>query len=146
MSVLDDPAARGADAPFTTAQGDRNVYYVFGEYCGPGYKQGSSDVNIVLGALELGKISADNLLINLVGIADRLGKGDLIVHDKLSAFGNHCNHMVSAETDMMVKEYIGDHYGPVRFEIGTNGSGAALQQYNIANHAPGLLSGAIQNE
>src|SRR3546814_7024415 len=57
----------------------------------------SSDVNIVLGALELGKISADNLLINLVGIADRLGKGDLIVHDTLSAFGNHCHPMVSAE-------------------------------------------------
>src|SRR3546814_2994551 len=90
-SVLDDPAARGADAPFTPAQWDRNVYYVFGESCGPGYQQGSSDVNIVLGALELDKISADNLLINLVGIADRLGKGDLIVHDTLSAFGNHYN-------------------------------------------------------
>src|SRR3546814_1663255 len=46
-------------------------------------------------------------------------------------------------TAMMVKEYIGDHYGPVRFAIGTNGSGAALQQYNIANNAPGLLSGAM---
>src|SRR3546814_2674520 len=82
-------------------------------------------------------------MINLAGIADRLGKGDLIVHDTLSAFGNHCNPMVSAETAMMVKEYIGDHYGPVRFAIGTNGSGAALQQYNIANNAPGLLSGAM---
>src|SRR3546814_1391021 len=95
-----------------------DLYFVFGESCGPGFQQGSSDVNIVLGALELGKISADNLLINLVGIADRLGKGDLIVHDTLSAFGNHCNPMVSAETAMMVKEYIGDHYGPVRFAIG----------------------------
>lgn len=143
MSVLDDPAARGADAPFTPAQWDQTVYYVFGESCGPGYQQGSSDVNLVLGALELTKISADNLLINLVGIADRLGKGDLVVHNTLSAYGNHCNPMVSAETAMMVKEYIGDHYGPVRFTIGTNGSGAALQQYNIANNAPGLLSGAM---
>src|SRR3546814_21047031 len=82
-------------------------------------------------------------MINLAGIADRFGKGDLFVHDTLSAFGNHCNPMVSAETAMMVKEYIGDHYGPVRFAIGTNGSGAALQQYNIANNAPGLLSGAL---
>lgn len=143
MAVLDDPAARGADAPFTPAQWDRTVYYVFGESCGPGYQQGRSDVNLVLGALELTKISADNLLINLVGIADRLGKGDLVVHDTLSAFGNHCNPLVSAETAMMVKEYIGDHYGPVRFVIGTNGSGAALQQYNIANSDPGLLSGAM---
>src|SRR3546814_4836782 len=51
--------------------------------------------------------------------------------------------MSSAETAMMVKEYIGDHYGPVRFAIGTNGSGAALQQYNIANNAPALLRGAM---
>lgn len=143
MAVLDDPAARGADAPFTPAQWDQTVYYVFGESCGPGYQQGTSTVNFVLGALELSTISADNLLINLVGIADRLGKGDLIVHDTLSAYGNHCNPMVSAETAMMVKEYIGDHYGPVRFTIGTNGSGAALQQYNIANSDPGLLSGAM---
>ncbi len=143
MSVLDDPAARGADAPFEATLWDRSVYYVFGESCGVGYQQGKSDPNIVLGALELAEFSADNLLVNLVGIADRLGKGDLIVHNTLSAYGNHCNPMISMETTMLTKEYITDHYGPVRFMIGTNGSGAALQQYNAANSAPGLISGAM---
>jgi hypothetical protein len=143
MSVLDDPAARGPDAPFEPALWNRHVYYVFGESCGVGYQQGVSDPNIVLGALELAEFSADNLLVNLVGIADRLGKGDLVVHNTLSAFGNHCNPMISAETTMLTKEHIIERYGPVRFVIGTNGSGAALQQYNAANNAPGLISAAM---
>lgn len=143
MAVLDDPAARGANAPFTAGLWNRHVYYVFGESCGVGYQQGRSDPNIVLGALDLAEFSADNLLVNLVGIADRLGKGDLVVHNTLSAFGNHCNPMISAETTMMTKEHIIERYGPVRFVIGTNGSGAALQQYNAANNAPGLISAAM---
>src|SRR3546814_10434534 len=80
-----------------------DLYFVFGESCGPGFQQGSSDVNIVLGALELGKISADNLLINLVGIADRLGKGDLIVHDTLSAFGNHRSEEHTSELQSLMR-------------------------------------------
>lgn len=143
IAVLDDPAARGAAAPFKADLWNRSVYYVYGESCGPGYHQGRTDPNIVLGALDLAEFSADNLLVNLVGIADRLGKGDIVVHNTLSAFGNHCNPMISAETSMMMKEHINEQYGLVRFMIGTNGSGAALQQYNAANNAPGLLSGAM---
>lgn len=143
IAVLDDPAARGPDAPFEAKLWNHSVYYVYGESCGPGYHQGKSDTNIVLGALNLAEFSADNLLVNLVGIADRLGKGDVVVHNTLSAFGNHCNPMISAETSMMMKEHINEQYGLVRFMIGTNGSGAALQQYNAANNAPGLLSGAM---
>lgn len=143
LSVLDDPHARGPEAPFEPALWDGHVYYVFGESCGVGYHQGSSDTNLVLGALALTEFSADNLLVNLVGIADRLGKGDMVIHNTLSAFGNHCNPLISAETAMLMKEHITEQYGPVRFMIGTNGSGAALQQYNLANNAPGVLSGAM---
>lgn len=143
LAVLDDPHARGPEAPFEAALWDGHVYYVFGESCGVGYQQGRSDPNLVLGALALTEISADNLLINLVGIADRLGKGDLVIHNTLSAFGNHCNPLISAETAMLMKEHITEKYGPVRFMIGTNGSGAALQQYNLANNLPGVLSGAM---
>jgi hypothetical protein len=143
LAVLDDPHARGPEAPFEAGLWDGHVYYVFGESCGVGYQQGKSDPNLVLGALALTEISADNLLINLVGIADRLGKGDLVIHNTLSAFGNHCNPLISAETAMLMKEHITEKYGPVRFMIGTNGSGAALQQYNLANNLPGVLSGAM---
>ena len=143
ISVLDDPAARGPAAPFDPVNWNHRIYYVYGESCGSGFQQGRNDPSFVLGALALAEISADRLLINLVGIGDRLGKGDVIVHNTLSAFGVHCNPIISIETTMLMKEYIGDHYGEVQYVVGTNGSGAALQQYNAANNAPGLLSAAM---
>jgi hypothetical protein len=143
IAVLDDPAARGPDAPFAPNWNQR-VYYVYGESCGVGYQQGSSTPAFVLGDLgNLQSASGDNLLINVVGVGDRLGKGDVIVHNTLSAFGVHCNPFISIETAMMTKEHIIEQYGPVEFMIGTNGSGAALQQYNAINNAPGLLSAGM---
>ncbi len=142
LAVLDDPAARGPDQSFAPTYRGR-VYYAYGESCGVGYQQGTNDVGYVLGAPDFTTVSADRLLINLVGIADRLGKGDVTVHSTLSAFGVHCNPLVSAETTMMIKEHISERYGLVQLMVGTNGSGAALQQYNAANNAPGLLNAAM---
>src|SRR3546814_12941494 len=44
---------------------------------------------------------------------------------------------------MMVKEHITESYGVIEAVVGTNGSGAALQQYTAANNAPGLISAAM---
>lgn len=160
IAVLDDPIARGGAEPFQPAWNKR-VYYIFGESCGVGYNQGVNTVNFVLGAppdipagIRTGLENQDpdalaelvdtgNFLINLVGGAERLGKGDIVVHSTLSAFGVHCNPFVSLETTMMLKEHIAERYGVPSQFIGTNGSGAALQQYNAANNAPGLLTGAL---
>ncbi|QQD19774.1 hypothetical protein I6N98_08020 [Spongiibacter nanhainus] len=160
IAVLDDPIARGGPTPFTPSW-NRRVYYIYGESCDVGYHQGSNSPNFVLGAppdipaaLQEGLANQDpealaalvdtgNLLINLVGGAERLGKGDIVVHSTLSAFGVHCNPFVSLETTMMLKEHIIEDYGVPHQFIGTNGSGAALQQYNAANSAPGLLTGAM---
>ena len=143
LAMLDDPAARGRGAPFTADGWTGRVYHAFGESCGVGYTQGRNSAETVLGNIDLTNVSADNLLINLTGITDRLGKGDLTVHSTLTAFGVHCNPLVSIETLMMVKEHIAEQYGPVEAIVGTNGSGAALQQYNAVNNAPGLLAGAM---
>lgn len=160
IAVLDDPIARGGPTPFEPAWNKR-VYYIFGESCGVGFNQGKNTVNFALGAppdvpaafqegLENqdpeaieGLVDTGNILINLVGGAERLGKGDIVVHSTLSAFGVHCNPFVSMETTLMLKEHITEHYGVPEQFIGTNGSGAALQQYNAANNAPGLLTGAL---
>jgi hypothetical protein len=143
ISVLDDPAARGAGKPFAATQWNHRIYYVYGESCGVGYQQGVNDPSYVLGAFDPATLSADKLLINLVGISDRLGKGDVIVHSTLSAFGTHCNPIISIETAMMIKEHVSEQYGPVQAVVGTNGSGAALQQYNAVNNAPGLIDAAM---
>jgi len=144
IAVLDDPHARGADAPFAPTW-NRRVYYVFGESCGVGYHQGLNQVGFVLGSFidNASSISTDAILINLVGIDQRLGQGDVVVHSTLSAFGNHCNPLISIETAMMVKEHITEQYGLIDAVVGTNGSGAALQQYNAANNAPGLINAAM---
>ncbi|HKY91801.1 MAG TPA: DUF6351 family protein, partial [Nevskiaceae bacterium] len=142
IAVLDDPAARGAGAPFDASNWNHRVYYIFGESCGVGYHQGLSSPNFVLGGLP-SQVSADSILINLVGGAARLGKGDAVVHSTLSAFGVHCNPLVSVETTMMIKEHIRERYGRIDAMVGTNGSGAALQQYNAINNAPGLIDAAM---
>ena len=154
IGVLDDPIARGGKPLPFTPHWNQRVYYIFGESCGVGYQQGQNTPNFVLGAppnipaafqeglqnqdpeaIE-GLVDTGNILINLVGGAERLGKGDIVVHSTLSAFGVHCNPFVSMETTMMLKEHITEQYGVPRQFIGTNGSGAALQQYNAANNAP----------
>lgn len=144
IGVLDDPAARGPDAPFDARNWSHRVFHAFGESCGVGYQQGVNDPSFVLGGFpDPSTISADRLLINLAGGIDRLNKGDAVVHSTLSAFGVHCNPLISAESTAMIKEHITEQYGLVDFYVGTNGSGAALQQYNLANNAPGILSGAM---
>ncbi len=144
MAVLDDPAARGPDAPFATDRFNGRVYQAYGESCGVGYQQGTNDISFALGGFpEPTAISADKLLINLVGLDQRLGKGDVTVHSTLAAYGVHCNPLISIESMMMIKEHISEQYGLVRQVVGTNGSGAALQQYNAINNAPGLLAAGM---
>ncbi|PTU32997.1 DUF6351 family protein [Stenotrophobium rhamnosiphilum] len=143
ISVLDDPHARGRDKPFAPTWNHR-VYYAYGESCGTGYHQGINDPTIVMAGLpDPSNIDTNRILINLVGIDQRLGKGDVIVHSTASAYGVNCNPMLSIETAMMIKEHITEQYGLIDDVIGTNGSGAALQQYNAINNAPGLLTGAM---
>ncbi|MGH8531070.1 MAG: DUF6351 family protein [Nevskiales bacterium] len=144
IGVLDDPAARGPDAPFDARNWSHRVFHAFGESCGVGYQQGVNDPTFVLGGVpDPSTVSADRLLINLAGGIDRLNKGDAVVHSTLAAFGVHCNPLISAESTTMIKEHINEQYGLVEYYVGTNGSGAALQQYNLANNAPGVLSAAM---
>lgn len=149
MAVLDDPLSRPESTrfepdAFEASQWNGNVYYVYGESCGVGFQQGSSTPDFVLGGFpNLTELSDDNILIILMGVSDRLGNGDITVHNTLSAYGNHCNPILSIESTMMTKEHIIERYGPINRFIGTNGSGAAMQQINAANNAPGLISAGL---
>ena len=91
----------------------------------------------------LTELGGDNIFSSVYGIADRLGKGDVIAHSTLTTFGVHCNPLVSAETLMMVKEHVNETYGFADRTVGVGGSGGALQQYSAANSYPGLLDAAM---
>jgi len=149
IAVLDDPAAR-ADVNDFTPNWNGRVYHSFGESCGVGYDQGRNNVFQVLGGVpNPSNVSADNLFANLVGLLTRVGEGDVVLHSTLTSFGNHCNPFVSMETAMMLKEHIIETYPKqsddqvIDAYIGTGSSGGALQQYNAANNAPGLLDAAM---
>ena len=141
LAVLDDPHARGTATPVTRGNWDRWMTYVFGESCHPGYHQGATDPRLVLGGPPAGAggVSNDALFAGLLGLSDALGKGDLIAYNTLSAYGVHCDPLLSAETLMLMKEWVIDNWGPLRRVIATGGSGGAIQQNNAANSFPGLL-------
>jgi hypothetical protein len=51
------------------------------------------------------------------------------------------NRIVNAETLMMMKEYIVDHYGEIQYTLGNGCSGGSIQQNTAASTFPGLLDG-----
>ncbi|WP_394845919.1 DUF6351 family protein [Pendulispora brunnea] len=132
IAVLDDPHARGPGAAFDAGTWNHRVYYAYGASCGTGYHQGTNGTAEVLGGLG-----------DLLGVGQRLAKGDVVVHSTLSSFGVHCNPLVSIETAMMVKEHVSESYGLIDAMVGSGVSGGALQQFNAINNAPGLLSAAL---
>ena len=142
IAVLDDPRGRGRGTPFRNELGNDRLTYAFGESCGVGYHQGTNSPQSVLGGTPSG-ISADNAFASIYGLADRLGKGDVVAHSTMTTFGVYCNPLVSAETLMMVSEHVNERYGELARTVGVGGSGGALQQYNAANNYPGLLDAAL---
>lgn len=142
IAVLDDPASRGRDAPFSPSWNQR-LTYAFGESCGVGYRQGENRAQSVLGGLPGTDVDSSNAFAMIYGLADRLGEGDAVAISTMTTYGVYCNPLVSAETLMMMNEHITEAYGPIERTIGVGASGGALQQYNAANGYPGLLDGAI---
>ena len=55
--------------------------------------------------------------------------------------GHNCNLLTQAESLVMTKEYTIDHYGPVRWTIGSGCSGGSLAQQQVANAYPGVYQG-----
>ncbi|HEX2128582.1 MAG TPA: DUF6351 family protein [Solirubrobacterales bacterium] len=141
IAVLDDPASRGPDGTFAPNWNGR-LTHSFGESCGSGYRQGSSEPERVLGGLT-GELSADSIFQNIYGLSERLAAGDAISMSTMTTFGVYCNPAVSPETLMMIKEHVSETYGAVERTLAVGGSGGALQTYNAASNFPGLIDGGI---
>ena len=57
--------------------------------------------------------------------------------------GHNCNLVTEAESLVMAKEHLVDHYGTLRYTIGTGCSGGSLVQQQVANAYPGIYQGIL---
>jgi hypothetical protein len=148
IAVLDDPAARGPEAPYEPAAGwNRKVVYQFGASCGVGRHQGvNSAASVLTGVVDVGGTTFDTgpLPLGEPGVPPPpVGDGYLVAHSTLTTFGVDCNQALSAETLMMVREHIIEQYGRFRFLFGNGASGGAIQQVTAMDNYPGLLDGGL---
>ncbi len=70
-----------------------------------------------------------------------LGAGFIVMSHALDHAGHNCNLLTQAESLVMTKEYTIDHYGTVRWTIGSGCSGGSLVQQQVANAYPGIYQG-----
>ncbi|MGH2966650.1 MAG: DUF6351 family protein [Solirubrobacterales bacterium] len=72
-----------------------------------------------------------------------LGLGFATMSHALDNAGHNCNLASEAESLIMTKEYLIDHYGTLRYTIGTGCSGGSLAEQWIANAYPGVYQGIM---
>ncbi|MDQ1698090.1 MAG: hypothetical protein QOJ03_3443 [Frankiaceae bacterium] len=70
-----------------------------------------------------------------------LAGGFVIMSNALDNAGHNCNIITQAESLVMTKEYVIDHYGTLRWTIGSGCSGGSLVQQQVANAFPGVYQG-----
>ncbi len=75
-----------------------------------------------------------------------LKRGFMVASSEMTQYGTHCNDVTSAETVIMVKEYITENYGEIRFTMSDGGSGGAHQQNLHSANYPGLLQGIMPTQ
>ena len=72
-----------------------------------------------------------------------LGLGFATMSNALDNAGHNCNLASEAESVIMTKEYLIDHYGTLRYTIGTGCSGGSLAEQWISNAYPGVYQGIM---
>jgi hypothetical protein len=70
-----------------------------------------------------------------------LGAGFVVASHALDNAGHNCNILTQAESLVMTKERVIEHYGTLRYTIGSGCSGGSLVQQQVANAYPGVYQG-----
>jgi hypothetical protein len=120
LAVLYNPAQPwSATAP--QAQWNGKILYQFGASTGQPRRQSRTTSN----------------WMNELGLA----RGYLVAQNSMTDSVQNSNRVSMTETVMMMKEHIGDRYGPVKFTMGTGCSGGSINSNMNASIAPGQLDG-----
>lgn len=123
IAVLFDPAQPWtATAPQAAWNG--KVYYSFGASTGQPRRQ-------------------IRPATNWTSLEEQLRRGWLVVQNSMTDSARNSNRVMMSETTMMMKEHIGDTYGPIRFTLGTGCSGGSINSNMNASINPGLLDGVV---
>lgn len=141
IAVLGDPVSNPNPSALKPPSGfNGRLVYPFGQSCGGGwYVQGRS-----LGPVGGSTNSSNGTSGDFNALNDLpLSRGFAVANSTLNYFGQNCNHIISAETMMMVKERFIKANGPVLYTMGWGSSGSAMQQSMIADTYPGLLDGIV---
>ena len=72
---------------------------------------------------------------------EQLAAGFMVVANSMTDSSRNSNRVLMAETAMMMKEHIGDTYGPITYTMGSGCSGGSIASNTIASIAPGVLDG-----
>ncbi len=70
-----------------------------------------------------------------------LSRGFMVADNSLTDSLYDSNRVLNAETLMMMKEHIIDHYGEIKYLMGNGCSGGSIQQNTALSIYPGLLDG-----
>ena len=70
-----------------------------------------------------------------------LSRGFMVVDHSLTDSLYNSNRVLVAETVLMMKEYIVDRYGEIKYTLGNGCSGGSIQQNTVSSIYPGLLDG-----
>jgi hypothetical protein len=141
IAVVADPATEQNPTPFEPpAAWNKKLFYPFGQSCGGGwYVQGTA-----MGSVGGSTSSANGSAGDFNVLADLpLSRGFAVANSTLNYLGQNCNHIISAETMMMVKERVIEAYGPVLYTMGWGSSGSTIQQSMVADVYPGLVDGIV---
>jgi hypothetical protein len=133
IAILDDPTPATLD-PVSWKPGagwNRKFVVSFGGSSGTEYRQGPvpppTAASPASGAVNHAALSK--------------GFGYLISSELVN--GRRGNGVLQGEALMMIKEYIIERYGALRWMAGSGGSGGAIQQLVITQMYPGLLDGLM---
>ena len=75
--------------------------------------------------------------------SNALGAGFAVMSTALDFSGHNCNVALQAESLIMAKEYLIEHYGTLRYTIGAGCSGGSLAIQWISNAYPGVYQGIL---
>ncbi|MFV8782419.1 DUF6351 family protein [Microbulbifer sp. SA54] len=74
---------------------------------------------------------------------DQLARGYAVVYSTANQTSNHYNIWLAEDTARRLKKQFEALYGEPLYTVGIGGSGGAIQQYLIAQNAPGVIDAAL---